>query len=119
MIPGLFLLLLCQLVGEALSRALNLPAPGPVIGLGLLTAGLAVWSRRRQADIDATGVGMAAGALLSSLSLLFVPAGVGVVQYFDLLARYGLALGVALVVSTLLTLLATVATFLLVKRAMA
>ena len=120
MIRGIFLLLLCQLVGEVLARALNLPAPGPVIGLGLLAAGLAVWSRRGGVnDVDSTDVGKASGALLSSLSLLFVPAGVGVVQYFDLLARYGLALGAALVVSTLLTLLATVGVFLLIKRAMA
>ena len=119
MIRGIFLLLLCQLVGEVLARALNLPAPGPVIGLGLLATGLAVWSRRNpRADVDATDIGKASGAMLSSLSLLFVPAGVGVVQYFDLLARYGLALGVALVVSTLLTLLATVGAFLLVKRLM-
>ncbi len=38
-------------------------------------------------------VGRAANGLLGSLSLLFVPAGVGVVQYFGLLARYGVALG--------------------------
>ena len=54
--------------------------------------------------------------MLASLSLLFVPAGVGVVQYFDLLTRYGLALGVALIVSTLATLLATVGVFLWVKQ---
>jgi len=117
MIRGVFLLLLCQLVGEVLARALNLPAPGPVIGLALLAGGLALWSRRRPApDVDSTDVGKAAGALLASLSLLFVPAGVGVVQYFDLLTRYGVALGVSLIVSTLATLLATVGVFLMVKR---
>jgi putative effector of murein hydrolase LrgA (UPF0299 family) len=119
MIRGVFLLLLCQLVGEILARALNLPAPGPVIGLALLTVGLALWSRRQFTfDVDASDVGKAAGALLSSLSLLFVPAGVGVVQYLGLLARYGVALGVSLIVSTLLTLLATVGVFLWVKRRM-
>ena len=117
MIRGVFLLLLCQLVGEVLARTLNLPAPGPVIGLALLAAGLALWSRRHPApDVDTTDVGKAANVLLASLSLLFVPAGVGVVQYFDLLTRYGVALGVALIVSTLATLLATVGVFLMVKR---
>ncbi len=117
MIRGIFLLLFCQLVGEVLARTLSLPAPGPVIGLALLTAGLAFWSRRRPApDVDATDVGKAANVLLASLSLLFVPAGVGVVQYFDLLARYGVALGVSLIVSTLATLLVTVGVFLWVKR---
>jgi len=117
MLRGVFLLLLCQLVGEALARGLSLPAPGPVIGLGLLAAGFALWARRAPvADADATDVGKAANALLATLSLMFVPAGVGVVQYFDLLAANGVALALALIVSTVLTLLATVGVFLLVKR---
>jgi putative effector of murein hydrolase LrgA (UPF0299 family) len=117
MLRGVFLLLACQLVGEVLARTLSLPAPGPVIGLALLAAGLAVWARRNTtANVDDTDVGKAAGALLGTLSLLFVPAGVGVVQYFDLLARNGAALGAALLVSTVLTLLATVGVFVWVKR---
>lgn len=117
MLRGVFLLLFCQLVGEVLARTLSLPAPGPVIGLALLAAALAFWSRRNpQADVDDTDTAKAANALLGVLSLLFVPAGVGVVQYFGLLARYGAALGAALIVSTVLTLLATVGVFVLVKR---
>jgi putative effector of murein hydrolase LrgA (UPF0299 family) len=117
MLRGVFLLLFCQLVGEVLTRTLGLPAPGPVIGLALLAAGFAVWSRRNpQVDVDDTDVGKAANALLGVLSLLFVPAGVGVVQYFDLIARYGVALGAALIVSTALTLVATVGVFVFVKR---
>ena len=45
-----------------------------------------------------------------------MPAGVGVVQYLGLLQEQGVALAAALVVSTLLTLVATVGVFLLVKR---
>src|SRR3954447_1423718 len=113
MLRGVFLLLSCQLCGEALARGLSLPAPGPVIGLALLCLGLGLWARRggsqvEATDVDATDVGKASNALLGALSLLFVPAGVGVVQYFDLLMRYGVALAVALVVSTALTLFATV-----------
>ena len=117
MLRGLFLLLLCQLVGEVLARTLSLPAPGPVIGLALLAGGLALWSRRNPtAEVDDTDAAKASYALLGVLSLLFVPAGVGVVQYFGLLTRYGVALGLALIVSTMLTLLATVGVFLAVKR---
>jgi len=115
MLRGLFILLLCQLVGEIAARGLDLPAPGPVIGLALLAFGLAL-NARRGGVVEGGEVDRAATALLGSLSLLFVPAGVGVVQYFDLLAAQGLALGVALVVSTVLTLLATVGVFLAVKR---
>lgn len=117
MLRGIFLLLACQLVGEVIARSFNLPAPGPVIGLALLAVGFGLWSRRNpQADPDDTDAAKAANALLGVLSLLFVPAGVGVVQYFGLLARYGLALGAALIVSTVLTLLATVGVFIWVKR---
>ena len=119
MIRGIFALLLCQLAGEILARSLGLPAPGPVIGLALLTLWLWLWRRLKpfsDAELAASDVGKAAGGLLSSLSVLFVPAGVGVVQYLGLLRDQGVALAVALVVSTVLTLLATVGVFVAVKR---
>lgn len=119
MIRGLFVLLFCQLVGEVVARGLALPVPGPVLGLALLAVGLAAQNRRRPFDdaaLMASDVGRVSMGLLGSLSLLFVPAGVGVVQYFGLFAQYGAALAVALIVSTILTLLATVGAFLLVKR---
>jgi putative effector of murein hydrolase LrgA (UPF0299 family) len=119
MVRGFFLLLLFQLVGEVLARGLDLPAPGPVVGLALLIAALALYRAVRPFDDEALAsndLGKAAAGLLGSLSLLFVPAGVGVVQYLGLLREQGTALAAALVVSTLATLLATVAVFVLVKR---
>jgi holin-like protein len=119
MIRGFFILLAFQLVGEAAARWLALPAPGPVIGLALLVIALSVYRRWRPLDeeaLAASDVGQAARGLLTALPLLFVPAGVGVVQYLGLLREQGLALAVALVVSTVATLLATVGVFLLVKR---
>ena len=119
MIRGLFVLLFCQLVGEVVARGLGLPVPGPVLGLALLTAGLALRSRWRPFGDEAllaSDVGRVSMALLGSLSLLFVPAGVGVVQYAGLFSQYGLSLALALLVSTLATLLATVGVFLWVKR---
>jgi putative effector of murein hydrolase LrgA (UPF0299 family) len=119
MIRGFAVLLLCQLAGEVISRGLALPVPGPVLGLALLVAGLVAWNRFRpfsDKNLQASPVGQVADGLLSALALLFVPAGVGVVQYLGLIGSYGVALGLALVVSTFATLLATVGTFLLVKR---
>ncbi|HTW40686.1 MAG TPA: CidA/LrgA family protein, partial [Solirubrobacteraceae bacterium] len=66
--------------------------------------------------LAASDLGQAARGLLAVLPLLFVPAGVGVVQYLSLLREQAVALAVALVVSTVATLLATVGAFLLVKR---
>ena len=90
---GLALLLLCEAAGEMLVLVLKLPFPGPVIGLVLLLAGLR-WNVLREP------VQAAADLLLSHLSLLFVPVGVGVVTHLELVARHGAALVAVIVVST-------------------
>lgn len=119
MIRGIFILLAFQLLGEVLARGLALPAPGPVVGLALLVAAMAVYRAWRPYDDEALAqseLGRVSAGLIANLSLLFVPAGVGVVQYLGLLRAQGGALAAALIVSTLATLLATVGVFLLVKR---
>lgn len=90
---GLALLLLLQAAGEAAAHALALPFPGPVIGLALLLAALR-WRWLREP------VAAAADLLLSHLSLLFVPVGVGVVTQLRLLERFGPQLLAAIVLST-------------------
>jgi holin-like protein len=52
-----------------------------------------------------------ADGILRNLSLLFVPAAVGIIQQVGLLREHWIAVSVALVGSTLLTLLVTVAVF--------
>ena len=97
MLQGLAVLLLCQSAGEALSRLLklgfNLPLPGPVLGM-LALAGLLCWPPLRRP------VGTAADALLTHLSLLFVPVGVGVMVHGALIAQHGAGMLLALVLST-------------------
>ena len=110
MLRGLLLLLACQLVGEAVARELLLPVPGPVLGLAMLAALLLARPR-----LHAT-VAPVANTLLSNLSLLFVPAAVGVVQVLPLLRTEGVAIGVALVVSTIAALVVTALTFRAVAR---
>ena len=77
-----------------------------MIGLALLVAGLAInraWRPFDDEQLAKSELGRAADGLLSTLSLFFVPAGVGVVQYMGLLQAQGAALAASLVVSTLLT----------------
>jgi putative effector of murein hydrolase LrgA (UPF0299 family) len=114
--------LLCQLAGEVIVRGLKLPMPGPVVGLLFLL--LLLLARDRFAvlargPLQQNGVESASRVLLANLSLLFVPAGVGVVQKLDLVAAHGIAIAVVLALSVLLTLLVTVATFLVASRLMA
>jgi holin-like protein len=122
MIASLSLILLCQLAGEVFVRGLALPMPGPVIGLMLLLMLLVARDRfaaLARGPLQGDGVESASRGLLANLSLLFVPAGVGVVQKLDLVAEHGIAFLGVLAVSVLVTLLVTVATFLLASRLMA
>ena len=122
MIASLSLILLCQLAGEVFVRALALPMPGPVVGLVLLLSLLVARDRfavLARGPLQDGAVENASRGLLAHLSLLFVPAGVGVVQKLDLIAAHGIAIVAVLLVSVVMTLLATVATFLVVSRVMA
>lgn len=110
MIRALALILLCQLAGEAGMRALSLPVPGPVAGMALLW-GLMMTSATLADLVRPVGEG-----ILRHLSLLFVPAGVGVIGHLDRLGPQALALGVAIVVSTALAIAAGAGAFVLVAR---
>jgi putative effector of murein hydrolase LrgA (UPF0299 family) len=117
MIISLTVILLCQLLGEVVTRGFGWPVPGPVLGMLFLLAFLMLRDRIRSRvpefgrTLDSTGKG-----LLAHLSLLFIPASVGVVQRLDVLAEYGVGLVVALVVSTFVTLIVTVVTFVVASR---
>ncbi len=108
MIPGLLVLLGCQLVGEFVVRLLGVPVPGPVVGMVVLLAVLQVWEPSRDA-----GVVRVAEGLLRHLQLLFVPAGVGVVQYLSVIGASAVPLVVGLLVSWFAALATTVAVTLL------
>lgn len=97
MIHGLLQLLLFQALGELLSKFLLPFIPGPVIGLVLLLCFLH-WRGHVPAQIEQVGSG-----ILQHLSLLFIPASVGVVLYWPLLRDHALAVVCALVVSVLAT----------------
>ena len=94
-------LLVYQLVGEVISAGLDLPLPGPVVGMGLLFLSLIIKGGLPE------GLKNTAKGLLSHLSLLFVPAGVGVMMHLHLLASEWQAITIALIGSTVLTILVT------------
>jgi holin-like protein len=110
-LTGITWLLLFQCAGEALSRLLAaVPVPGPVIGMLLLFVAL------RARDRVPESVGTAADALAKHLSLLFVPAGVGVMMYFGRLAGEWIPIAVALVVSTVAAIATSALTFAALAR---
>lgn len=115
-IPAAFAMLLAfQLAGETTAVAVaqlapGVAAPGPVVGMALFL-GFLFWRGGPGGSLDAT-----TGGILRHLSLLFVPAAVGIVRHGETILGAGFAIGLALVVSTVLTLGVTVGVFLLVKR---
>lgn len=110
MVGALATLLLFQLAGETIVRLSGAPVPGPVVGMALLVAALAL---RRGPGETLPGV---ANGLLQHLALLFVPAGTGVMVHAARLGDEVVAVVVALVVSTALTIAAAAAVFVLVAR---
>jgi holin-like protein len=97
MLAAITVLLVYQLAGEVIVQAAGLPVPGPVVGMLLLFLTLVL---RGGAPHWLSGT---AQTLLSHLSLLFVPAGVGVMLHFHRLEAEWLPISVALVASTVIT----------------
>ena len=96
MLRALATLLVFQCLGEGVSYLFKLPVPGPVIGMLLLFGFLML--RPQIADaIEPTAL-----ELLRHLSLLFIPAGVGIMVSAGKVRGDALAVVVSLVVSTTL-----------------
>ena len=98
MIAALTQLLVMQLLGEVVARWLALPIPGPVLGMLFLFVAL-VLRGGPDAELQATS-----GNLLQHLSLLFVPAGVGIMVHLHRVADEWLPLLLSLLISTAATL---------------
>lgn len=110
MIPALLALLSCQLAGEAIARILPIPLPGPVFGMLILLCLFIAW--RPFAEV----LRPVAQGILANLSLLFVPAGVGVVGHMSTLGTQAVALVAAVVISTVLAIAVAAATFVAVAK---
>ncbi|MCG5501822.1 CidA/LrgA family protein [Ectothiorhodospira lacustris] len=101
MLQAIILILLCQLAGEVTVLLLGLPFPGPVLGMLLMFVGLLIRGETPPA------LKAFSDSLLRYLALLFVPAGVGLMVHFGLVARDWLPILAALVASTALAMMVT------------
>jgi holin-like protein len=105
MIGALALLFVCQLTGETVHRLAGLPLPGSVIGMLLLIGWLALVQKERP-TLEAVSAWLTA-----HLSIMFVPAAVGLIEQGPALSRYGVGLVVATAFSTVLTMAVTAQVF--------
>jgi len=103
LLNGICIILACQLAGEFIVQLLDAPVPGPVVGFLLLLTGLLI---RGEVPVSVRTV---SETLLAYLALLFVPAGVGLIVHFGLIGREWPAIAAALVISTGLALIVTLA----------
>jgi holin-like protein len=102
MLKSLTILLAFQALGELLSFALFPSIPGPVV-LGLIAL-LAFFFAKGgvPADIQTT-----ANVFTANLGLLFIPAAVGVVVFWPVLAEFGVVILLTLLTSVVVTLVGT------------
>lgn len=105
MIGAIALLLFFQLSGEIIHRLSGVALPGSVIGMMLLIGWLALARRERPTLAAVTGW------LAAHLSIMFIPAAVGLIDEGGALKNYGVGLVVATIVSTVLTMVVTVLVF--------
>lgn len=101
MLNGFVLLLLFQFVGEGISRGFDLPMPGNVIGMALMLLALVCGWVKLEWLQDA------ADLLLRYMAMFFVPAGVGVMLYFDLISREWLPIAGGTIISTFVVMAVT------------
>ena len=94
-------LVVFQAIGEGIAFGLSLPVPGPVVGMLLLFVYLII-KKNAMARL-APG----SNQLLRHLSLLFIPAGVGILPHASRLASEWVAILVALVASTIVAIVVT------------
>ena len=86
------------IIGKLINHFLYIPIPGSIIGLLLLFTALSV----RIINVDI--VQPASHILLKYMTLFFVPAGVGLMNYIDILSVHWLAILTSSLVSTMIVL---------------
>lgn len=101
MIGAIAVLLLMQLAGTLLVQFTHVPLPGPVVGMLLLFVYLL---RRGSVPLP---LARTAHPILENLSLLFVPAGVGIIAHWRAAADQAGAIALVLVVAAAITLVVT------------
>ena len=101
MLAGILQLMLFNLLGYGITVGLNLPIPAPVVGLVLLLIYLLV-----RGSLEAP-LAEASAKLLPLLPLFLIPASAGVVEYGALVRNEWLPILLALVISLVVSFVAT------------
>ncbi len=101
MVKQCFIIFGCLAVGEIIVWLTGISIPGSILGMLLLTTLL------EKKALKVEDVAPMCRFLVSNMGFFFVPPGVALMLYFDVIADSWLAITVATVVSTALVLLVT------------
>jgi holin-like protein len=109
MLRSIFVIFFFQLLGEFLKKFFEMRIPGPVIGLILLLVTLIFLKKFKKTAIVnlKADVINTSNYILSYLSLLFVPIGVGVVMHLSYLENNLFRVLIIVFISTILTIAGT------------
>lgn len=110
MIKQCFILLSCLALGHLIVWAVGVNFPGSIVGMLLMAAGL------QMGVIKLDSVKGISDVLISNMSLFFVPNGVGLMLYFDIIKAEFWPIVVATIVSTIVVFVATGWCYQLVRR---
>jgi holin-like protein len=101
---------ICLLVGEAVVSLTGCKIPGSIIGMLFLTLMLQL------KVVKPRHVDKISKVLLANLGFFFIPAGVGLMLYLDLIENNLIAIVITSVVSTIIVMLATAFVHQLLRR---
>ena len=109
MLRSIFVIFFFQLLGEFLKKFFEMRIPGPVLGLILLLITLIFLKKFKKQAITnlKNDVVNTSNYILSYLSLLFVPIGVGVVMHLSYLENNLFKVLIIVFISTILTIAGT------------
>ena len=109
MLSAIFTILIFQLAGEVIQKGFELPLPGPVLGLILLLFSLVFTKKSINPNLVELRARLITTSekLLSYLSLLFVPIGVGVIMHLQLLEGQLLKIVFVIGLGTIMTMVFT------------
>jgi len=109
LLSAIFTILIFQLAGEVIQKGFELPLPGPVLGLILLLFSLVFTKKSINPNLVELRARLMTTSekLLSYLSLLFVPIGVGVIMHLQLLEGQLLKIVFVIGLGTIMTMVFT------------
>lgn len=110
MLKSVTLIFLFQVLGRIIAYITKLPVPGSVWGMVLLLIAFFLYD-----DFIET-IRPTASVLLANLSLLFVPAGVGLITHVHRFAQEGSLIFLTIILSSLITMTITILSIRLCTR---